>query len=225
MEHLRDMIALPLEQYPDRICVKFFDGENVENRSEFTYREVLEISRQLEIVLRSEIGGSNVISVLFNIDQCHLACYVPCVVAITNINCAFHFVKSLQLVSEEMNLIGSELILTESEPPENFILLKTVHIKNGLKVNVLRRRPCFVSTPSSVPRQLDTKDDIAYVITTSGTTGQVKTVHATQASVVPNIRDMMAEFRPQPGDVIMMAAPPTFDPAIVDVFLALSSGK
>ncbi|XP_057380679.1 beta-alanine-activating enzyme-like isoform X2 [Daphnia carinata] len=66
--------------------------------------------------------------------------------------------------------------------------------------------------------------NIAYVIHTSGSTGAPKTVRVPHSCILPNILDLRENFNIQQNDVIFMASPFTFDPSIVDLFLALSTG-
>ncbi|XP_023932610.1 acyl-CoA synthetase family member 4 [Lingula anatina] len=66
--------------------------------------------------------------------------------------------------------------------------------------------------------------DLAYVITTSGTTGIPKLVYVPHSCIMPNITDLKCLLKPCPGDVIFMASPLTFDPSVVEMFLALGSG-
>ena len=60
-------------------------------------------------------------------------------------------------------------------------------------------------------------DSIAYVVTTSGTTGVQKMVQVPHCSIVPNIVDLRSRFNIVPDDVVFNAAPLTFDPTIVEV--------
>lgn len=60
-------------------------------------------------------------------------------------------------------------------------------------------------------------DSIAYVLTTSGTTGVPKIVQVPHCSIVPNIVDLRSRFGIVPDDVVFNAAPLTFDPSIVEV--------
>ncbi|KAI9552408.1 hypothetical protein GHT06_022774 [Daphnia sinensis] len=66
--------------------------------------------------------------------------------------------------------------------------------------------------------------NVAYVIHTSGSTGTPKTVCVPHSCILPNILDLRENFNIQQNDVIFMASPYTFDPSIVDLFLALSTG-
>ncbi|XP_076620324.1 aminoadipate-semialdehyde dehydrogenase [Colletes latitarsis] len=63
----------------------------------------------------------------------------------------------------------------------------------------------------------------AYAITTSGSTGAVKIVRVTHASIVPNILDLRTILAIKKSDKIAQFTSFTFDPSIVEIFLALSS--
>ena len=66
----------------------------------------------------------------------------------------------------------------------------------------------------------------AYAIRTSGTTSCRKIVLVSHESIVPNIVDMKAKWLLTNRDVIFGASPPTFDPHVVEIFLALAcNGK
>ena len=73
--------------------------------------------------------------------------------------------------------------------------------------------------PSSLP------PDTVYIIKTSGSTGQAKTVFVTNSSIVPNIRSISEEWKLTSSDCVLMSSPPTFDPHIIDVFVSFSEGK
>uniref|UniRef100_F6W7A3 Beta-alanine-activating enzyme n=1 Tax=Ornithorhynchus anatinus TaxID=9258 RepID=F6W7A3_ORNAN len=65
---------------------------------------------------------------------------------------------------------------------------------------------------------------LAYVLHTSGTTGVPKIVRVPHRCITPNIQHFRAIFRVRPDDVLFMASPLTFDPSVVDLFVALTSG-
>ncbi|CAH1266967.1 AASDH [Branchiostoma lanceolatum] len=68
------------------------------------------------------------------------------------------------------------------------------------------------------------KTPLTYRLQTSGTTGQPKTVGVPHCCIVPNILHLRSLFEVKTHDVIFSASPLTFDPCIVELFLALSSG-
>ncbi|KAM9385290.1 beta-alanine-activating enzyme [Pholidichthys leucotaenia] len=65
---------------------------------------------------------------------------------------------------------------------------------------------------------------LAYVLHTSGTTGAPKSVRVPHRCIVPNILHLRSLFQMSADDVVFLASPLTFDPSVVDIFLALSSG-
>uniref|UniRef100_A0A3Q2HMH3 Beta-alanine-activating enzyme n=1 Tax=Equus caballus TaxID=9796 RepID=A0A3Q2HMH3_HORSE len=68
------------------------------------------------------------------------------------------------------------------------------------------------------------KHCLAYVLHTSGTTGKPKIVRVPHACIVPNIQHFRVLFEITQDDVLFLASPLTFDPSVVEIFVALSSG-
>lgn len=68
------------------------------------------------------------------------------------------------------------------------------------------------------------KNCLAYVLHTSGTTGTPKIVRVPHACIVPNIQHFRVLFEITQEDVLFLASPLTFDPSVVEIFVALSSG-
>ncbi|XP_054269748.1 beta-alanine-activating enzyme isoform X2 [Macrosteles quadrilineatus] len=63
-----------------------------------------------------------------------------------------------------------------------------------------------------------------YAVQTSGSTGKPKTVQVTEKSILPNILDLKSLWNVTENDVILLASPPSFDPFMVDLLLAVVSG-
>ncbi|XP_007996824.3 beta-alanine-activating enzyme isoform X2 [Chlorocebus sabaeus] len=68
------------------------------------------------------------------------------------------------------------------------------------------------------------KHCLAYILHTSGTTGIPKIVRVPHECIVPNIQHFQVLFDITQEDVLFLASPLTFDPSVVEIFLALSSG-
>ncbi len=64
---------------------------------------------------------------------------------------------------------------------------------------------------------------VAYVLSTSGSTGEAKAVAVPHAAIVDNIRGLLAAGV-RPGQTAVVMSPLTFDPSIVDLFLAFVVG-
>ncbi|KAL5486532.1 hypothetical protein EMCRGX_G019026 [Ephydatia muelleri] len=66
---------------------------------------------------------------------------------------------------------------------------------------------------------------LAYVLHTSGTTGEPKAVRVPHCCIVPNVLGLGTRFSVHPDDIVLNAAPLTFDPSVVEIFMALFSGS
>ncbi|XP_034246530.1 beta-alanine-activating enzyme [Thrips palmi] len=65
---------------------------------------------------------------------------------------------------------------------------------------------------------------MAYAVLTSGSTGQPKIVRVPHSSIVPNIMDIMDMCNVTSTDLVFLSSPSTFDPSVVDVFVAFAAG-
>uniref|UniRef100_A0A1Y1JXL7 AMP-dependent synthetase/ligase domain-containing protein n=1 Tax=Photinus pyralis TaxID=7054 RepID=A0A1Y1JXL7_PHOPY len=70
----------------------------------------------------------------------------------------------------------------------------------------------------------DSFTSIAYCIMTSATTGEPKIVKVTHECIASNIKGLRVVFKVTEKDVIYFGTPLTFDPSMVEVFLALTTG-
>ncbi|XP_062707394.1 beta-alanine-activating enzyme isoform X2 [Aedes albopictus] len=66
--------------------------------------------------------------------------------------------------------------------------------------------------------------EAAYCIATSGSTGPPKLVRVPTQCILPNLLALEKLLNVHETDRILMSCPPTFDPFVVDVFLALRNG-
>ncbi|NXU53145.1 ACSF4 enzyme, partial [Turnix velox] len=71
---------------------------------------------------------------------------------------------------------------------------------------------------------LSQKHSLAYILHTSGTTGTPKIVRVPHKCIVPNIQHLKSLFEITPDDLLFLASPLTFDPSVVELFMALTSG-
>ncbi|KFV15375.1 Acyl-CoA synthetase family member 4, partial [Tauraco erythrolophus] len=71
---------------------------------------------------------------------------------------------------------------------------------------------------------LGQKNSLAYVLHTSGTTGIPKIVRVPHKCIVPNIQHLKSIFEITQDDLLFLASPLTFDPSVVELFMALTSG-
>ena len=66
--------------------------------------------------------------------------------------------------------------------------------------------------------------DLAYVLSTSGTTGDPKLVYVPHKCILSNIIHLRKLYEIASSDKVAMCSPLTFDPSIVELFITLSAG-
>ncbi|CAF4747100.1 unnamed protein product [Rotaria socialis] len=66
--------------------------------------------------------------------------------------------------------------------------------------------------------------DIAYVVTSSGSTGIPKLIFVSHACILPNLDELKSIFNVTSNDCLFRSTPLTFDPSLVDIFLAIHCG-
>jgi non-ribosomal peptide synthetase component F len=73
-------------------------------------------------------------------------------------------------------------------------------------------------TPSNATGKQIWKSELAYVMFTSGTTGQPKAVYVPHKCVVSNVLSITETFQVSQNDVVLLSSPFGFDPSIVQIF-------
>lgn len=135
-------------------------------------------------------------------------------------NLPFCYIDNKDDLQADMIDFNSRYIFTENKIDQpNFKLLKTLTICG--KENIYFYKLDIV-------RNLQHFDDptykLCYAIKTSGTSGRKKIVHVTFKSICPNISSLQQTFQLTPNDIILSISPVTFDPFIIDLFLAFRAG-
>ncbi|NXD75986.1 ACSF4 enzyme, partial [Halcyon senegalensis] len=81
-----------------------------------------------------------------------------------------------------------------------------------------------VKTSAGGYMDIGQKSSLAYVLHTSGTTGIPKIVRVPHKCIMPNIQHLKSIFEMTQDDMLFLASPLTFDPSVVELFVALTSG-
>lgn len=136
-------------------------------------------------------------------------------------NLPFCYIENKDDLQTDMIDFNSRYIFTECKLDHlsNFKLLKSITIcgKENIyfyKLDIVRNLQLFD----------DPTYKLCYAIKTSGTSGRKKIVHATYKSICPNITNLQRIFQLTSNDIILSMSPITFDPFIVDLFLAFRAG-
>ncbi|KAM6261663.1 beta-alanine-activating enzyme isoform 2-T2 [Porphyrio hochstetteri] len=81
-----------------------------------------------------------------------------------------------------------------------------------------------VKTSEGSYMDIDQTNPLVYILHTSGTTGMPKIVRVPHKCIVPNIQHLKSIFEITQDDMLFLASPLTFDPSVVELFIALTSG-
>lgn len=76
----------------------------------------------------------------------------------------------------------------------------------------------------SIEAKAPLPSNMCYTITTTGTTGTPKLIHVPYECIAPNIVALSQKLNISMADIIYLGTPCTFDPSIVEFFLALQNG-
>lgn len=108
---------------------------------------------------------------------------------------------------------------------EGDIKFTTKKVTEISKFKIFNKNISFLKYNSEeIPENKDFPNEICYTIQTSGSTGLPKIVRVPIQCILPNILKLKDLFQISSSDNIYVNSPPTFDPFIVDLFLALASG-
>ncbi|KAI8510527.1 Cyclic nucleotide-gated olfactory channel [Branchiostoma belcheri] len=123
----------------------------------------------------------------------------------------------------QLNNIHVPYILVQLEHMQGFLQnCSPLQVSTVTSPSLLQHGLFLVRVLGTAPTRCGSP--LAYTLQTSGTTGQPKTVGVPHSCIVPNILHLRSLFEVTAYDVIFSASPLTFDPCIVELFLALSSG-
>ncbi|XP_051894346.1 beta-alanine-activating enzyme isoform X2 [Pristis pectinata] len=128
-------------------------------------------------------------------------------------------VPKLNVILVKIQWLTTDVDSFASEPKskENVICSKVEVLKGRLQSTDKDRG-------SHQYKYVDCCGFLAYILQTSGTTGAPKIVRVPHQCIVPNIQHLMSIFDISSDDVVFMASPLTFDPSIIEIFMALCSG-
>ncbi|KAG8504951.1 Beta-alanine-activating enzyme, partial [Galemys pyrenaicus] len=132
----------------------------------------------------------------------------------TLLKCDMFAVEHNDLVLFKVNWRNDEMNLKLSDKKEKYEKEKVTTTTSSEKSNEEKSEHLDV-------RQ---KNCLAYVLHTSGTTGIPKIVRVPHVCIVPNIQHFRELFAITQEDILVLASPLTFDPSVVEMFVALSSG-
>ncbi|XP_058819712.1 beta-alanine-activating enzyme-like [Topomyia yanbarensis] len=174
--------------------------------------------------LKCAIQNLNLIGQCFGVSVVHSPALVAVICGINYSQSAFYCFNaggSINRVREELKRIGSHHCFCREQDVARFQTNDT-RFNIIYNFNLLDEKIQLLHFESRT--QTKTACDIAYYIGTSGSTGQPKLVKVPTLCILPNLEQLKNIFQVTQDDRIFVASPASFDPFVVDVFLALRNG-
>ncbi|KAI3369008.1 hypothetical protein L3Q82_025980 [Scortum barcoo] len=212
---LQELVAAAASLHCGRTAVTFDGGPEGGGPVSLLYGDVAELSAELALTLRRKCSPNNGVIGLYCSDDVFTPVWI-------------------------LGILQSPAAYVPLDPEAPGLLSARVMKRCGLKycavkTDMLQLLP--VAEHERRPEQTgaQTADgpglcdaaahkELAYVLHTSGTTGLPKIVKVPHKCILPNILHLRSLFQMSADDVVFLASPLTFDPSVVDIFLALSSG-
>ena len=215
--------------YPNNVAVTYTDGIK---QDDYTYHELNTTACQISSCLQKFWKLDNLIVGIYSR---HIPGLTACLLGILKMSAAFapigldwpsqmakEFLESLhtQLRCILVDVVVLEkfkpiLQLMEKDSQRKFKVAEdTILSSNGFVLLVAHE---FSFTPIH-------SQSLAYVMQTSGTTGQPQIVKVPHKCIVPNITSLVSIFCITAKDTVALISPYTFDPFVVQLFIALPLG-
>lgn len=234
---LSDIFRITAKEFENSVATAFYEDAVLVQTA--TYKEVQELSLQISNVLRKKCGISPKTLGLY-MDTCLEL--PPVILGIllsghsfapinlfspTNVIKQFIRLANIKYILTNENWVEqvSKLFSEYGKTIQRHLLLNDVNtFTNNLMLCSIEEQTMSTVSKCFEKKQTDHYFQPAYVLCTSGTTGQPKIVTVPHSSIVPNIFHFRKLFSVCRSDKISMLSPLTFDPSIVEMFLALTSG-
>ncbi|XP_010870563.2 beta-alanine-activating enzyme isoform X1 [Esox lucius] len=249
MATLQEMVLAAASLHSSKVAVTFDRGTAEGSPVLLYYSELVALGNELTLLLRKQCVQNTSAIALYcqpdvNLPTCILgilqvpAAYVPLdpdspglLSAYVLERCAVRYCVLQSDMLQQFQKVFSNLL---------FIEVRAVWPDHNLTLVLIQRSSPLALAQDGVTAQQDEQSvqlfapaavaesahqgALAYVLHTSGTTGLPKTVRVPHKCIVPNIQHLRSLFQMTPDDVVFLASPLTFDPSVVEIFLALSSG-
>ncbi|KAH8335241.1 hypothetical protein KR067_011246, partial [Drosophila pandora] len=191
-----------------------------------SYSEAVEVLEEvLEFLRRNHIPRGA--GIALRITQ-HTKASCLLILAVLNHNCHF-FATDKMLLSQalhgQMCAAGVEYLLVSEHLGVGAMFFERLDsmLVFGEECKLFRIKHGSNDPPVQAKKPLP--PNMCYTITTTGTTGCPKLVHVPYECIAPNIMSLSQKLNVSMADIIYLGTPCTFDPFVVELFLALQNGS
>ncbi|XP_053178742.1 beta-alanine-activating enzyme [Scomber japonicus] len=241
---LQALAAAAASLYPHRTAVTYDDGSAVGSPVSLRYRDLSELTDELSLILREKCSPHSGVIGLYCSDDLFTPVWILGILqspaAYVPLDPDAPGLLSARVINQcclKFCAVKTDLLQRFQAALAQHMTAEVCVVLPKFKLSLVQVKPLLVSEHTQGTEQTSAdlcapaavlKDagqgDLAYVLHTSGTTGLPKIVRVPHKCILPNIHHLRSLFQVSPDDVVFLASPLTFDPSVVEIFLALSSG-
>ncbi|XP_065356367.1 beta-alanine-activating enzyme [Calliphora vicina] len=205
-----------LHNYEDKPFI--YERKTLENESIYSYKTIVqETTKCIQYFQNYQV--ENHVGIAINIKE-HTTASIILLLSILNHKCRFYCLdlEETKDVDTYLRLSGVKYVISSKilKPGDNSKM-------QTKKIQILEDIFYLELIKSDVISFKNVR--LCYTIATSGSTGVPKMVHVPYQCIEPNIKALSRLLNIQQNDVIFLGSPPTFDPFVVELFLALETGS
>ncbi|EDW12357.1 beta-alanine-activating enzyme [Drosophila mojavensis] len=149
------------------------------------------------------------------------------ILAILNHKCHFYCNDKMMLsktLHVQMCRAGIDYLIVNGHMPVGTVYFQRLDtfLAYNDEYKLFKLKP--TSSDAAPQAKTSLPSNMCYTITTTGTTGEPKLVHIPYECIAPNIVGLSLKLNISMADIIYLGTPCTFDPSVVELFLAMQNG-
>ncbi|KAM7410368.1 hypothetical protein PAMA_001691 [Pampus argenteus] len=243
---LQDLAAAAASLHSHRAAVTYDDGSVSGSPVSLRYRDLSELADELSRILRENCSLHNGVIGLYCCDDLFIPVWILGILqspaAYVPLDPDAPGLLSARVINQcrlKYCAVKTDLLQRFQAALVQHVTVEVCVVLPKFKLTLVRVEPLPVAERKQGKEQTGTaadlcasaavlkdagRGDVAYVLHTSGTTGLPKIVRVPHKCILPNVLHLRSLFQVSADDVVFLASPLTFDPSVVEMFLALSSG-